>query len=150
MKNARQKKVKQIIESMVIRTQSELAEELHRQGFHVTQATVSRDIKELGLIKVPVGKNSSKYSMPQSVTPGNITERVKRMFRDNVNNIDFSENLILIRTIPGAAMVVASAIDYLGWKEILGSVAGDDTILVIAKPKEAVPDLMQKFSRFMV
>jgi transcriptional regulator of arginine metabolism len=150
MKNARQKKIKQIIDTKIIHTQAELARELHQQGFKVTQATVSRDIKELGLIKVPVGNDSSKYSMPSRVAPINMVKRVEKMFHDNVTNIDFSENLIVIRTVPGAAMVVASGIDYLGWKEILGSVAGDDTILVIAKPKEAVPDLIEKFSKFMV
>lgn len=149
MKVARQRRIKQIIENQVIETQSELAEELRKQGFQVTQATISRDIKELGLIKVPEGANSSKYSMPIKVPSGNMSERIKRMFRDNVTELDFSENLVLIRTMPGSAMAVASCIDHLGWNEVLGSVAGDDTILVIIKPKEAVPDLMKKFEELM-
>lgn len=149
MKVARQRRIQQIIETKTIETQSELAGELKKQGFQVTQATISRDIKELGLIKVPVGATSSKYSMPAKVPTGNMSERVKRVFRDNVTELDFSENLILIRTLPGSAMAVASCIDQIGWTEILGCVAGDDTILVIVKIKEAVPSLMKKFGDMM-
>lgn len=149
MKIRRQKKLKEIIESMEIETQVELAEQLREQGFEVTQATISRDIKELGLVKVPTGPNTSRYSLSARMPIGNAYERIKRMFRDNVISLDFSENLILIRSLPGTAQAVASCIDNIEWKEILGSVAGDDTIMVIVKPKEAVPSLMKKFEDLM-
>lgn len=149
MKVSRQKKIQEIIESRQIETQSELALELKKQGFQVTQATISRDIKELGLIKIPTGPNSSKYSMPIRVAPGNMVERMKRMFRDNVIRVDFSENLIVIRTLPGSAQAVASCIDHMEWEEILGTVAGDDTILLIIKPKEAVTEMIEKLEKLM-
>jgi len=148
-KNTRQKKIQQLIAAQAIETQVELAEELQRAGFSVTQATVSRDIKEMGLIKVPAGANTSKYSLPDRISPTHTLERARRIFRENVASFDSSENIVLIRTVPGAAMVGASAIDGLGWTEVLGSVAGDDTILVVVKPKEAVPDLMRKLGELL-
>lgn len=145
----RQKKIQQIIAALPIETQQELAEELRLTGLSVTQATVSRDIKELGLIKVPTGNNNSKYSLPERVSPTNVLERARRIFRENVTSFDDSENIVLIRTVPGAAMVVASGIDGLGWTEVLGSVAGDDTILIVVKPKDAVPGLMNKLAELL-
>lgn len=144
MKSKRQRKIRELIEEMVMETQEQLVDELKRQGFEVTQATVSRDIKELGLVKVPAGINSFRYALPHKLSIGNAYERLQRMFEDAVNAIDYSENLILIRTMPGTAMAVASLLDNLGWKEIIGTVAGDDTILVIAKPKEAVQDIIER------
>lgn len=145
MKSGRHRKIREIIENKNIETQTELASELRKQGLNVTQATVSRDIKEMGLVKISTGPNRSRYSLPTRLPMTNVFERLQRMFKDSVTNLDFSENLILIRTLPGTAHAVASCIDNLEWKEILGSVAGDDTILVVVKPKEAVGDLINRF-----
>lgn len=150
MKAKRQRKIQEIIDDKVIETQIELAEELYKQGFRVTQATISRDIKELGLIKIPTGSGSSRYSMPDHVPVANIFERMKRMFRENVLHFDYSENILVIRTLPGSAQAVASCIDHIDWKEIIGSVAGDDTILVVIKPKDIVSEVMDKFKNFLV
>ncbi|MGI6713012.1 MAG: arginine repressor [Bacillota bacterium] len=150
MKAKRQRKIQEIIDDKVIETQIELAEELYKQGFRVTQATISRDIKELGLIKVPTGSGSSRYSMPSHVQVANIFERMKRMFRENVLHFDYSENILVIRTLPGSAQAVASCIDHIDWKEIIGSVAGDDTILVVIKPKDTASEVMNKFKNFLV
>lgn len=149
MKSARQRKIQEIIENQNIETQSELTDILRKEGFEVTQATVSRDIKELGLIKIPTGFNSGKYSVPGKVTMVNLHERAKRLFRDNVTNLDFSENLIVIRTLPGAAQAVASCVDHLDCKEIIGTVAGDDTIIIIIKPKEMLSAVMNKMEDLM-
>jgi len=149
MKVARQRKIQEIIENQNIETQSELTEVLRKQGFEVTQATVSRDIKELGLIKIPTGFNSGKYSIPGKITLVNLHERTKRLFRDNVTNIDFSENLIIIRTLPGAAQAIASCIDHLDSKEIIGTVAGDDTIMMVIKPKDRVSAVIEKMEELM-
>lgn len=125
-------------------TQEQLVEELRLQGHEVTQATVSRDIKELGLIKIPAGSNTFRYALPHKLSVGNSLERLQRLFEDTVNAVDFSENIILIRTMPGTAQAVAALLDNVGWKEIIGTVAGDDTILVIVKPKEAVSTVMDR------
>lgn len=144
MKAKRQRKIRELIEDLIMETQEQLVEELKRQGYEVTQATVSRDIKELGLVKVPAGANSFKYALPHKLSVGNAYERLQRLFEDSVNAIDYSENLILIRTMPGTAQAVASLLDNVGWKDIIGTVAGDDTILVIVKPKEAVPVVIER------
>lgn len=145
MKVRRQMKILEIIEREAIGTQEELAEKLRETGFDVTQATVSRDIKEMRLIKVPTGENSYRYGSPRERGPSNLQERLKRMFRDTVVSIDHSENLIVIRTLPGNAMALASVIDGSSWPEIIGTVGGDDTILVIVKPKDMVESVVSKF-----
>lgn len=149
MKASRQRKIQEIIESQKIETQSELTEILKKLGFEVTQATVSRDIKELGLIKVPTGFNSAKYSMPGKIPLVNLQERTKRLFRDSITNMDSSENLIVIRTLPGAAQAVASCLDHLNCKEIIGTVAGDDTIIIVIKPKEMLNRVMENLEELM-
>lgn len=149
MKSARQKKIQEIIENYNIETQAALTEALREQGFNVTQATVSRDIKELGLIKIPTGFNSGKYSKPVEMPLINLHERAKRLFRDNVTGMDYSENLIIIHTLPGTAQGVASCIDHLNSREIIGTVAGDDTILCVIKPKEMLNVIFERFKEFM-
>lgn len=152
MKAGRQRKILEIISSQIIETQEELANALKATGYDVTQATVSRDIKELGLIKVPAGENLYRYAVPQEntkVSSSSYYHRLERLFRDSVTNIDDSENLIVIRTLPGTAHAVASCIDHLEWSEILGTVAGDDTILIIVKPKEAVSSVLEKFHKLL-
>ena len=145
MKIRRQMKILELIEREEIGTQEELAEKLRQSGFDVTQATVSRDIKELRLIKVPTGDHTYRYAAPREPQPANLQERLKRMFRDSATSIDFSENLLVIRTLPGNAMALASVIDGSNWPEIIGTVGGDDTILVIVKPREAVDAVVQRF-----
>lgn len=137
MKARRQMKIQELITKENIHTQEELAEKLRLAGFDVTQATVSRDIKEMGLIKVPSSDNDYRYAIPGEAHPTNLIERLKRTLRETVVSINDSENLVLIRTIPGNAHALASLIDNSNWQEIIGTVAGDDTILLVIKPKEA-------------
>lgn len=112
---------------------------LHEHGFRVTQATVSRDIKELRLAKVPDGQGGYKYAVPSNVTKGDLTRRAKRIFRDYVRSIDFSGPLIMVRTDPGGAHAVAAIIDELEWPEMIGSIAGDDAILILTHDSENKP-----------
>jgi transcriptional regulator of arginine metabolism len=139
----------EIIEEKPIATQEELAEELLARGIKTTQATISRDIKELQLVKVPVGPNVYRYAQPHKLEPPRSNERLRRLFRENVVKVDFSENLVLIRTLPGAAQGVASALDHAGWKEIIGTVAGDDTILVIVKPRDVVVQVVERLESLL-
>ncbi|HBT47193.1 MAG TPA: arginine repressor [Peptococcaceae bacterium] len=150
MKKAeRQQLILSIIGEKPIQTQGQLLQELRARGWEVTQATVSRDIKELGLIKVPAGPDTYRYAPPPEERRSNPYLRLRRLFQDSVAKVDFSENLILIRTLPGTAHAVASCIDQIEWPEIIGTVAGDDTILVIIKPKEAVPAIFERFTTML-
>lgn len=155
MKTGRQRKIMDIIEKQIISTQEELAEELQKAGFDVTQATVSRDIKELRLIKIPAGGNTYRYSIPKEQSFPQSEERLRRMFQDLVISMDYSENIVVLHTYPGNAHGIASLIDGSNWPEIIGSVAGDDTILLVVKGpgkinnQEAVAKLMDKLQSLM-
>lgn len=137
MKARRQLKIQELVSKDVIHTQEELADRLRAAGFDVTQATVSRDIKEMGLIKVPSGGEDYRYAIPGEAHPMKSQDRLRRMLRETVISVDDSENLVLIRTIPGNANSLASMLDSSNWEEVIGTVAGDDTILLVIKPKEA-------------
>jgi len=149
MKNRRHKVIREIIENQNIETQFQLTDELKKYGFQVTQATISRDIKELGLIKVVSGENSFRYSLPTGVVIGNNYDRSKRMFRDNVIKVQYTENIMVIKTLPGVASGIASCLDGLGWSEIMGSVAGDDTIFVLIKDKVDTPDVCARLQSLL-
>ena len=150
MKNNRQAMIVAIIKEKVIGTQEELGEALKARGILVTQATLSRDIKELGLIKVPTLEGYYRYSLPQDRTPGDLMRLAQRMLDDAVVSIDGAENLIIIKTMSGTAQGVAAAFDELEWPEVVGTVAGDNTILVVVRSKEqttAVLDKLQQLRR---
>ncbi|HHV07999.1 MAG TPA: arginine repressor [Firmicutes bacterium] len=149
MKARRQMKIMELINAGPIETQEELATLLSQSGFEVTQATVSRDIKELRLVKVPLGENKYCYALPPEIPKGSIDPRLKRIFRESVISMDYSENMIVIKTLPGSAQGVAYAVDNVDWEEILGSLAGDDTILIIVKNKEEAPEVIKRFEEFL-
>ncbi|HAU32686.1 MAG: Arginine repressor [Desulfotomaculum sp. 46_296] len=149
MKVRRQKKIVEIISQKKIQTQKELADILRLSGFEATQATVSRDVRELGLIKAPSEKNTVRYTLPGTPAPVQSDNRLKRSFKDSVVSLDHSENLIIIKTLPGEAQGVASAVDQAGWPEIVGTIGGDDTILVIAKLKRYLPVLLKRFNQLV-
>lgn len=149
MKSFRHQKIREIIETKVVQTQEELADILRNEGIEVTQATVSRDIKELMLIKIPTGDGNYKYGFPLDQNFIYSQSRMERLFRDSVTGIDYSENLIVIRSLPGTAQSIASTVDNARWPEVLGTVGGDDTLLVIVKPKEMVQEVMQRFKNLI-
>ena len=130
MKNARQTAILSIIEQNDIETQEELAGKLRDMGIVVTQATVSRDIKELRLLKVLSGTGGYKYATADKAEHG-LSERFVRMFKDSVLSISYAGNIIVIKTLSGSANVAAEAIDSMRLPEILGTMAGDNTILAI-------------------
>lgn len=148
MKARRHAKILELIRSNIIETQEELVESLARHGIPVTQATISRDIKELQLTKVPVGDGGYRYALPEEQPAGSLDKR-RRLFRDSVLGVDFSENLIVVRALPGTAPGVASAIDHFNWPEMIGSVAGDDTVLVICKPISATSQVVDRLKDLM-
>ena len=144
MKNRRHKVIREIIEQKRVETQCQLTEELQRHGFSVTQATISRDIKEIGLIKVASGENSFRYSFPPGMLTGNSFDRAKRMLRENMLKLEITQFMLMIRTLPGSAQGVAFCLDGLGWKEIAGCVAGDDTIMLMAREGEDAHKLAER------
>ena len=144
MKATRHARIKEIIEHSVIETQEELANALREQHIVVTQATVSRDIKELMLIKVPTGDGRYRYAYPTDKELMYSKNRLLNLFRDSVVGLNFSENIIVVKTLPGAANAVASTLDYAKWPEIIGTVAGDDNIFIVVKPISAVEDILKR------
>ncbi len=149
MKQRRHRQIIDIINSKLLATQDELAEELRRAGFEVTQATISRDIKELRLVKIPAGAGFYRYTVPRESAPLNMLDRLRRLAADSMVSIDSSENLIVVKTLPGTAHAVAAALDGVEWPEVIGTVAGDDTILLIIKPREAVTAIIDRFSKLV-
>jgi transcriptional regulator of arginine metabolism len=144
VKVLRHAKIKEIIDHSEVETQEELAEALRKDGIEVTQATVSRDIKELRLIKVPTGDGRYRYAFPMDQSMVFSQSRMERMFRDSVTGIDSSQNIVVIKTLPGTANAVASTIDCARWPEIIGTVAGDDNILIVVKPMDAVGRVIER------
>ena len=148
MKNARQMAILSIIEKDNIETQEELAAKLRDIGIIVTQATVSRDIKELRLLKVLTPDGSYKYATVDKAEHG-VSERLVRMFIDSVLSISYAENLIVIRTLPGSANAAGEAIDSMRWPEVLGTISGDNTIFVAVRSAAEAPVVVEKFQEIL-
>ena len=137
MKYSRHSRILEIIENEEIETQEDLASSLRDCGFNVTQATVSRDIKELRLIKVLTKDGRYKYATIKQ-HENTITERFIKIFKDSVVSIDNAENIIVIKTLIGAANAAAAALDALDIKEAVGTIAGDDTIFILMRTNDDV------------
>ena len=148
MKNARQMAILSIIEKDNIETQEELAAKLRDIGIVVTQATVSRDIKELRLLKVLTPTGSYKYATADTAEHG-VSERLVRMFVDSVLSINYAENLIVIRTLSGSASTAGEAIDSMRWPEILGTISGDNTIFIAVRAAEEAPIVVEKLQEIL-
>jgi len=144
VKARRHMAIRDIVTSQRISTQEELCDALSDLGYVVTQATVSRDIRELKLVKVS-SPSGYHYALPDVPAPKASLDRMRRLFLDNVVEITDSENLVVFKTIPGSAHLVASNIDAADIPEIVGTVAGDDTIIVVVKPKKAVAGVLERF-----
>lgn len=148
MKSARHAAITQIIESRNIETQEELAAALQERGIRVTQATVSRDIKELHLIKVLSETGGYKYATLDKAEKG-MNERFIRMFSESVLSAVCANNLVVVKTLAGSAHVAGEAVDTLRWPEILGSIAGDNTILVICRSNDDALQVAERFRSMM-
>ncbi len=148
MKTVRQVAILDIIEKQDIETQEELAEALRIRGIKVTQATVSRDIKELRLLKVLTPTGAYKYATADKAENG-LTDRFIRMLAESLLSVASSGNLIVVKTLSGSANVAAEALDSLHWPEILGSLAGDNTILLIIRTPEEVPAVMARIQEMI-
>lgn len=148
MKIARQAKILELISKKDIETQEELVDELKKQGMDVTQATVSRDIKELKLIKVMTEGGKYKYSAITH-SESEVSEKLVYIFAQTVLYIDYVGNIITLKTISGSASAAAEAIDSLAWDGIVGTLAGDNTIFVLARTPERAQELVIKFKKLL-
>ena len=148
MKTIRQMAILDIIAKQDVETQEELAEALRDRGIQVTQATVSRDIKELRLLKVLTPSGSYKYATADKAENG-LSERFIRMLAESLLSVAASNNLIVVKTLSGSANVAAEALDSLHWPEILGTLAGDNTILLIIRTEAEAPEVVRRIQEMI-
>ncbi|MEK3730861.1 MULTISPECIES: transcriptional regulator AhrC/ArgR [Paenibacillus] len=148
MKGQRHIKIRDIITHQDIETQDELVEALRAEGFQVTQATVSRDIKELLLIKVPTDDGRYKYSMPtdQRYNP---VQKLRRALVDSFVFIDRTGNLVVMKCLPGTANSVAVLLDNMEWSHVMGTISGDDTILLICRSEEDGKQVVEQINSYI-
>ena len=139
MKIERHSKIVELIGKYQIETQEELAEKLNKAGFNVTQATVSRDIRELKLTKIQ-GENVRQHYVVLEGPKGTSAEKYIRILRDGFTSMDMAQNILVIKTVSGMAMAVAAALDAIHFSEVVGCIAGDDTIIVMEKIKKMVEE----------
>ncbi len=147
-RTGRQLKLIEIINKNEIETQEALAEALRNEGYLVTQATVSRDIKDLGLIKVMTPNKTYKYAQPAS-TEQKSSGKMLNLFRECVISIDYAGHLIVIKTVSGGANSAATLVDKLNFPEVMGCVAGDDTILVVIKDQQKIVPIVEKLKSLL-
>ncbi len=148
MKNARQTAILSIIEQNDIETQEELAGKLRDMGIVVTQATVSRDIKELRLLKVLSGTGGYKYATADKAEHG-LSERFVRMFKDSVLSVNSAGNIVVLKTLSGSANVAGEAIDSMRLPEILGTMAGDNTVFAVVQNESVAVDTVKRFQEML-
>ena len=137
MKSARHSLILEIIEEKDIETQEELAEELKRRGVKVTQATVSRDIKELRIVKELTSMGTYRYATSNKEVGGTFSARLNTIFRECVTSFDYAQNMVVIKTLPGLASAACSAIDAMNMSVVVGSLAGDDTAFLVMRDNNA-------------
>ena len=148
MKTKRQLKMLELIKKHDIETQEELSDYLLREGFQVTQATVSRDIRELKLTKVSMSNGRQKYVALRD-DKEDLSEKYTRVFRDAYISMDMAQNILVIKTVSGMAMAVAAAIDSMHMHEIVGCIAGDDTIMCAVRSLDDTISVMERLRKLV-
>lgn len=143
MKTNRQSKIIEIIQKNEVETQDELSALLEKDGFRVTQATVSRDIRELKLTKIPTAGGRQKYAVITDA-PENLSKKYERVLREGFLSMDMAQNILVIKTVSGMASAVCAAIDAMKMREIVGSIAGDDTIMCAIRTVDDTYAVMKK------
>ena len=149
MKINRHAKIIELINKYHIETQEELAEYLNREGFKVTQATVSREIRDLKLTKIPTNDGRQKYAIHQTAET-EMSDKYIRVLKDGYVSMDMAQNILVIKTVSGMAMAVCAAIDSMKWNEVVGSIAGDDTIMCAIRSVDDTIKVMDKISKIIL
>ena len=148
MKTTRQSKIIELIRKYEIETQEELSAYLVKEGFQTTQATVSRDIRELKLTKISMSNGKQKYAVIND-SGEDLTDKYNRIFRDGFVSMDMAQNILVIKTVSGMASAVCAAMDAMDMKEIVGSIAGDDTIMCAVRTVEDTVSIMKKLRKIV-
>ena len=148
MKTNRQSKIIEISQKNEVETQDELSALLEKDGFRVTQATVSRDIRELKLTKIPTAGGRQKYAVITDA-PENLSKKYERVLREGFLSMDMAQNILVIKTVSGMASAVCAAIDAMKMREIVGSIAGDDTIMCAIRTVDDTYAVMKKIRRIV-
>ncbi|MCI6908907.1 MAG: arginine repressor [Eubacteriales bacterium] len=143
MKFQRQTKILELIEKEPLETQEELSARLREAGFDTTQATVSRDIKELRLIKVMTADGTYRYATAAAEQEGGMQTRVRRIFRESVTSVAVAQNMVVIKTLPGLASAAGYAIDAMREPTVIGTLAGDDTVFCVMRDNEAAAEFRE-------
>ena len=141
MKNARQAEILNIVQTTEVETQEQLLSALKAKGFTATQATVSRDIKELRLVKELTGQGKYRYEVSDHGTKIHVADKLQTIFRESIVNVDYAQNLVVIHTMSGLANGAAAALDGMKIDQLLGTLAGDDTVLLIMRNAESAAEL---------
>lgn len=149
MKGMRQAEILRIIAEVEVETQEQLLDELAQRGIHATQATISRDIKQLHLIKELTGHGAYKYVVSGRKTSLNIAERLRTIFRESITSFDYAQNIVVINTMPGLASAAGAAIDGMEIPEMVGSLAGDDTAILIMRTTQDAEDFCKKIHEML-
>ena len=137
MKNQRQAKIMEIISNKNVETQEQLLSELQNAGFRSTQATISRDIKELRIVKELTSFGTYRYSAASSEVGSTFSSKLNTIFRECITSFDYAQNIIVIHTMPGLASAAASALDAMNMSVVLGTLAGDDTVFIVMRDNNA-------------
>jgi len=150
MKNTRHSKIIEIIQNEIIETQEDLVRRLNQEGFQVTQATISRDIKQLNLVKVQVTKgDTTKQKYALHVVDSRLNEKYVRVLKDGFVSMDMAQNILVIKTVSGMAMAVAAALDALKIPQVVGCIAGDDTIMCAIRSTNETYEVMDELRRMV-
>ena len=148
MKTKRQTKILELIQKHDIETQEELSAYLTKDGYQVTQATVSRDIRELKLTKIAMDNGRQRYAVLSDADTG-MAERLVRVLREGVVSMDYAGNILVIKTVSGMASAVGAAVDAIKLSEIIGSIAGDDTLMCVIRTEEDAVNIMNKLRKIV-
>ena len=144
MKNERQSKILEIIESEPIDTQEQLQQRLQAQGIACTQATISRDIKQLHLVKEPMGQGRYRYAVSVQRSRLNVADKLRTIFRESIVNVDFAQNIVVVKTMAGLGNAAGAALDSMNIPTMVGSLAGDDTALLVMRDAESARNFCEE------
>ena len=149
MKIKRQAKIMEIISAMDIETQEQLLDELQKSGFKSTQATISRDIKELRIVKELTSMGTYRYATSNKEVGGTFSARLNTIFRECVTSFDYAQNLVVIKTLPGLASAACSALDSMRIDTLVGTLAGDDTAFLLMKDNTSADEFFHEIEKLL-
>ncbi len=149
MKSQRQAKIMEIISSGIIETQEQLLESLQNSGFQSTQATISRDIKELHIVKELTSMGTYRYCVAVAEKTSTFSSRLNTIFRECVTHYDYAQNMVVIKTLPGLASAAAAAVDGMSMSVVLGSLAGDDTVMIVMRDNSSAAGFCSEIKKLL-